>query len=110
MRAGELRNRIRIEQRTDAADGYGGLDTTWTVLDVVPAKIEPAGAGEGAENGRQMPKNRHKVTMRYRTGVLPAMRVISNGRALEIESVVNVEERNRTLELMCVERVGEDTN
>lgn len=108
MRAGDLRHRVRIEQRSaNVADGYGGFDDTWSVLDVLPCKLVPTGAGESQQNGRQMPRNSITLEARWRTGVTTSMRAVFQGRYFDIESAVNVEERNATLLLTCVERVGE---
>jgi SPP1 family predicted phage head-tail adaptor len=108
MRSGELRHRIRIEQPTDTRDSGGGYTRVWTLLDVVRANVTPQDEGsESVEADANTSTRRHVVTLRYRTGVTAAMRVVLNNRTLRIISVVDPEERHEKLVLTCVEKVGE---
>ena len=47
----------------------------------------------------------HKIRMRYQAGITHKMRVAWGTRLFEIESVLNVGERNREIVLMCSETV-----
>jgi SPP1 family predicted phage head-tail adaptor len=47
----------------------------------------------------------HRVTLRFIPGVTAKMRVNYGGRLLLIEAALNIEERNRELQLMCLEVV-----
>lgn len=48
----------------------------------------------------------HRVTMRPPgVTVTPAEQIVFNGRIFNIESVINPEERNQELQLMCRELV-----
>ena len=44
--------------------------------------------------------------MRYLSGIVPKMRVKVGSRIFDILSIINVDERNRELQLMCRESVG----
>ncbi|MDD5533786.1 MAG: phage head closure protein, partial [Syntrophales bacterium] len=46
-----------------------------------------------------------KVRMRFRRGMGPHKRLLFDGRVLDIEAVINVEERNEELILMIRETV-----
>lgn len=46
----------------------------------------------------------HSVRLRYRSGVDATMELDLQGRRLRIVAVLNIEERNRTLELLCQEQ------
>jgi len=46
----------------------------------------------------------HAVRIRYRNGVDATKALGFDGRQLNIVAVLNVEERNRTLELLCLEQ------
>lgn len=105
MRAGNLRHRVRIEQPVDVRDTGGGFSRTWELLDVVPASIESEDSGEPLDADALTSTQRHLVSMRYRTGITPSMRVVHDSRTFKILSVVNVDQRNRELVLSCVEKV-----
>jgi SPP1 family predicted phage head-tail adaptor len=47
------------------------------------------------------------VVIRYRSGVLPAMRVIYQGRVFDIQSVIDVDTQHRRLALMCSEGLNQ---
>lgn len=48
----------------------------------------------------------HKVTIRYRSGVTTQMRVAFGSRTLNINGIINRDERNVELTLMCEEVVN----
>jgi SPP1 family predicted phage head-tail adaptor len=45
----------------------------------------------------------HRIRFRHLSGVVPTQRVVFGSRTFEILSVINPEERNRELELLCKE-------
>jgi head-tail adaptor len=108
MRAGQLRHRVRIEYKAKTPDGAAGNSITWALLDVMPADVVPQQPGTESQASHQTaPLLRHTVTMRYRHGITPAMRLVFNGRVLQIVSIVNTGELNRELRIDCLEKVGE---
>lgn len=48
----------------------------------------------------------HRIRMRYLPGVRPTMKVFFGEREFEIESIINWQERNIDLQLMCKEKVS----
>lgn len=107
MQAGKLRHLIDIQQRTLTADAYGGRDRDWNEASpfaTVYAAIEPLSGAEQWRAKQAQSSVSHKVTIRYLAGVNPKMRVKFGSRYLNIESVQNLGERNRTLELLCTEQ------
>jgi SPP1 family predicted phage head-tail adaptor len=46
----------------------------------------------------------HEVVLRYRAGVVPAMRLRKGARIFQILAVIDVEERRRWLKCWCEER------
>jgi head-tail adaptor len=46
----------------------------------------------------------HLIALRYRPGVVPAMRFRKAARVFHILSVINVDERDRWLKCFCEER------
>lgn len=100
-----LNKRVTIRQEANTDDGMGGFTEGWSDIATVWAGIKPRSAkefleAEGLENTLS-----HTVTIRYRSDVRPDMQVVYDSRHFHITGVVNVEEANRYLQLMCEEEV-----
>ena len=106
LEAGALRHRITLQSATDTPDGGGGFTTVWTDVATVWAAIEPLKGREQLHAAQLETPVTHRVTLRYRAGVTPKMRVKFGTRVFNIRAVIDAEERHRTLELMCEEGVG----
>lgn len=107
MRAGRLRQRITIEQVTgEMRDGRGELTKTWGAFaSNIPAAVMPLRGREFFQGHQDNRELTHKIILRYLSGVTAKMRVNYGGRYFYIVSPpINVEEKNRELNLMCVER------
>lgn len=105
MRAGELRCRLVIENPQRVSDGAGGADVSWVEVATVWANVQPVSAGETRSVGQRAEKITHRITLRYRSDVTAAMRLIGMGRVFEIEAVVNEAERDQWLICSCVEGI-----
>lgn len=103
MRAGELRRRITLEQETRTSDGGGGSAQTWAPFATVYAKVAPLTGTEAGVASQVGSAVTHRVEIRYRAGVTSKMRINYGGRILNVRAVLNIEERNRELHLMCEE-------
>jgi SPP1 family predicted phage head-tail adaptor len=66
LRAGELRQRVSIQTRTETSDGHDGYTESWaTVHSRWPAMVAPL-VGRDLERARQIdPRLSHHVTLRY---------------------------------------------
>lgn len=103
VRAGRLRHRITLERLTNSDDEYGEPTSSYEVYGSFWAAVESLSGRELWQAQQVKATTTHRVTMRYVTGVAPGMRVIHKARTLEIDSVVDVGERTRELQLMCTE-------
>jgi SPP1 family predicted phage head-tail adaptor len=104
MAAGRLRWRITIQSST-AAKGAEGQDVlTWAAFWSTWANIEPLTGTERQTSETERAQQGYTFTIRYRSAITPRMRISWDGRTFDIESVVNVENRKRTLVLTAVER------
>jgi head-tail adaptor len=88
-------------------DGDGGFTESWTDADppTWAVNLAPATAGDGetAIAGTVLPTMTHLARGRYHPGVTTQARLVFEGRVLNILTVRNLEERNRTLEVVCTE-------
>lgn len=104
MQAGKLRKRVVIQTSAVTADSFGEPTATWTSAATVWASVEPL-------NGRELLRAQEvnaevtvRVTMRYNTYASQTARLLVGGsRLLDINSLINHEERNEELELLCSE-------
>jgi SPP1 family predicted phage head-tail adaptor len=105
MRAGRLRHRITIQDYTESQNSFGEATKNWTDYATVWAAVEPVKGREFWESQQINAEITTKVTMRYLAGIKPKMRILYDTRIFEIDSVINVDERNRELQLLVKETV-----
>lgn len=100
----DLRHRVRIERPERAADGAGGWNVTWTLVDEVWAAMWPRMSSEQFALDRVAGKATHDIWMRYRRGVTPGMRITIGTRVFDILGALDVRERRRWLKCIAEER------
>ena len=105
VRAGRLRHRVTIQQRSQSLNDYGEPSNSFSTLAEVWAAIEPTGGDERVEmqsTSRQQ-HTTHRVTIRHLANVDATCQVIYGSRVLGIVSVMNPDEKDEHLILMCRE-------
>lgn len=106
MQAGMLRNRVWIEVATRTLDAVGQPATTWAraTNGNVFAAIQPLRGVERFTAQQLSAKMSHKITIRYWSGLTPDEHRIKWGtRIFDINGVINIDERNKRMELYCTE-------
>lgn len=106
--AGKLRQRITIQQPNDTTQNTFGEvvltdDSNWTTVDTLWAEIETLTGRELYAAQRIAAEATHKVTLRYYPGIIPKQRVLFGTRIFDVNAVLNIEERNIELHLLCKE-------
>jgi SPP1 family predicted phage head-tail adaptor len=106
MQAGRLRHRVTVQRATDSIDQYGDQTPTWTSLGTVWASVEPLSGREYFAAAQMQSEVSTRIVIRPISGVTltPKDRVKFGSRYFDIQSVINRDERNRELQLLCVER------
>lgn len=104
MRAGRLDRRITIQARATGQDEYGEPLTGWADVATVWARIDDLTgkqylAAQAAQNAVQT-----RITIRYRPGMLPTMRVLHGADVFDIEAVLGQDRVE--LALMCKKGVN----
>lgn len=107
MRAGALRHSVSIQRKIMTTDSHGGPVEAWDTVCTTNASIEPLQGREFIAAQAVNAETTGRIRMRYRSGIVPAMRVIFGTRVFNIQSVINPEERNRELILMVSEGLNE---
>lgn len=76
MRAGELRERVRIDRFTGAADGRGGAAAGWTEVCTVSCSADDAWVRERLAASGLQAEGGSNLWIRYRTGIDAGMRAV----------------------------------
>ena len=106
MKIGHLRHRIVISEYKEVGrDEYNMPILEWAEFAIVWASIEPISGREYWASSQVQAELTHRIRIRYIDGLRPTMKVFYNDREFEIESIINWQERNIDLQLMCKEKV-----
>lgn len=101
----KARHRITLQTKTTTATSYSDAGAeTWADTATVWAAIEPATGREFNMAAQTMSDVTHTVTIRHRAGVTRNMRVQYGTRTFAIKAVLNPDEANVILRLLCSER------
>ena len=105
---GKLRHRIILKKPVAIKDPIGQDLEIWQDIASVWANIEPL-SGKEYFNAQQVNSEiTTKITIRYIKNLNSHWVVHLGHRVFNILSVINLEERNRYLQLLCSEKVGDD--
>ena len=107
MRAGTLRTRVEVQRIAEERDKQGGIVSSWTTIGQRWASVVPLSGREYWSAQQVQSDVTHGVTMRYLEGLTSKhrLRLLHSQRVLNIQSVLDVDERHREMQLMCVEVV-----
>ena len=109
MRSGLLRHKVQLQKPAKSRDSYGGESVTWTSDSALWVQIHPMRGDEYFDAQNVQSKATHKIRMRYQTlssgGELhPQCRIKHGSRYFYFAGPpINVEERDRMLEVLCWE-------
>ena len=106
MKTGSLRHRITIQKSLSSRDSFGADVPDWEDVATVWASVEPLSGREFFAAKQINAEISTKITLRYLTGVQSEMRIVFKDRVFNIITVINSEERNISLVLMCKELIG----
>ncbi len=106
-----LRHRLTLQQEVQTADGAGGYIRSWQNITDLWAEISQVSGrsiygSEKLQYGKIQSGITHKITIRYRSGISTAMRLLFENRAFNIRAVTNIRENDEILELLVEEGVA----
>jgi len=104
MRSGNLKHKIIIQTYSETQNDFGEVVKGWEDFKTAYASITPLSAKEYYKAGTNAEVS-HKIELRYLKDIKPKMRVVYDDREFSIESVLNIREANKTLQLICAEVV-----
>jgi SPP1 family predicted phage head-tail adaptor len=110
--AGSKRNQISIQSQSATQDTTGGEVDSWNTVLTVMAAIATVSSKEMYQTGQTAQftaQVTHMVTIDWPGASIPisgGMQVLFGARTFVVQTVENVQERNRVLNLMCLEING----
>jgi SPP1 family predicted phage head-tail adaptor len=106
MTAGMLREPLALQREVSESDGFGGQEKAFQTYANTRAYVKPM-SGREAVFGMQLEgRITHRIFMRYRADLKPKDRIVLRDTALNVRSVINIEMRNKWLEVICEEGVA----
>jgi len=105
MNVGALRHRVEIQNFTVATNSDGQPIRTFSTLATVWAKVSPKSGAEFADQGIAKIQRTYDVIIRYTGDISESYRLVHNGVVLNIQSILNIDLRNRQMNLVCVESI-----
>jgi SPP1 family predicted phage head-tail adaptor len=105
IQPGKLRYPVIIQKLVGTLDAAGQEVLTWQTHGTRWASIEPLQGRELLSARLIQSEVTTRIRLRYLAGVKAKMRVLFGSRVFDIQDVINPEERNIELQLMCIERV-----
>jgi SPP1 family predicted phage head-tail adaptor len=107
IKAGDLRERVRLELLVDPDDGRGGQAESWALVTDLWASVLPTGGRETLEGGALTGVQGWRVRIRWRAGVSVRHRFVWRGRQLNIRSVEDPDGRRQELLAFCESGVAQ---
>lgn len=107
MDSGTLRHRGRLEKPPATLTSRGQRDRSaaWTYVAEIYFGKRTVAAGEVIRGRQVHAEATHRLTIRYRDDVTPQWRIVEDNRTYELLSVIDPDDRKRTLELDVKELV-----
>lgn len=105
MNPGEFRHTITFQELSTMQNDYGEPIDEWKDIATTKAAIYPISGKEFYAAETVNSEVSHKINMRYKSGLKPSMRIKFGSRYFNIISIINFQERNIMLQLMCKELI-----
>lgn len=101
MEAGRLDRRIVLQTPATTQNAIGEMVPTWSAVATTWAAIEDLTgreyqAAQAVQNGTET-----RIRIRWRAGVVPAMRVVAGDVIYDIQAVLDRDGSKTELQLMC---------
>ena len=103
---GKMRYRVKVETATNTRDAGGGISQSYTPVTFIYANIKPLKADSTYRQGIVQEKVTHEVTIRYMDNISTNHRISFGSRLFDIKGIINIDERDRFLKLLCAEGVA----
>lgn len=103
MNSGPLRHSVELQSYTSTPDGMGGEISSFSTIATVRAAIWPTSAKEMLQGNAPTLTITHRVRIRYYAGFQGNWRIKFGSRFFSVVSIINPNEKNELLDIMCKE-------
>lgn len=102
--------RITIQRATEATGSMGDVSKTWATLATVWAAVADAGGGRGEQlqDERTMATATTRFTLRQRSDVTTAMRIVWRGVVYNIRAIPDRSPRRLYMDVLAERGVGNE--
>lgn len=105
--AGRRWSVLQIQSRSHTQDNFGQPVDTWAPVCTIQGRVRAPTAVEKFSAGQLTSQVTHAIDAWWTAaGVAAGMRAVYGTRIFSIQSVVNVEEKNKEIVIMCLELNG----
>jgi len=101
--AGALKHSVVIQQKSVSRKSGGGQTVTWSTVATVLARITPRNQSEYLRAMQFEAQTTHRIIIRYRAGITTNMRIQFGSRYFNIQSIIDIEEGRRFLQIDALE-------
>lgn len=101
--AGKYRHPITIQKQSETKNEYGERVTVWTDFTLSRASMNPISGKQYLNSEAIKSEISHQIHLRYIPNLDPTMRVKFGDRYFQIITIINFQEMNKELQLMCKE-------
>ena len=101
-----MRYLVKLQNAENTRDSGGGISQAFKTITRIYANIKPVKADSRYRQGIVTEKVTHEVTIRYTDNISTNYRILFGTRAFNIRGIINVDERDRFLKLLCEEGVA----
>ena len=106
MRIGRLKHRVTVQSKTTQDGPYGEPQVTWNDVVTTWAAVEPLRGREFFEAQADQSETEVRIVMRHRE-IATDDRIVHQGKVYDIQSIINPDEVDHMLEIMCTQGVTE---
>jgi SPP1 family predicted phage head-tail adaptor len=110
IRAGRLRHRLTLQRKTETRTSTGDVTIAWVTDSTVWGAIEPLSGKEYIAASQTQNEAEVKILIRYHATIADTWRVVNDGKAYSIHAILNADERNNAMTLMCSQGVAEQNS
>jgi len=103
---GKMRYKVKVERATNTRDAGGGLAQSFGSVATIYANIKPKNANSVYRQGMLQEKVTHEITIRYMKNIDTNSKITFGTRSFAINGIINVDERDRFLTLLCEEGIA----
>jgi SPP1 family predicted phage head-tail adaptor len=101
---GQMRDRIRIDAKTQSTDASGNVTVTWAPFATVWGNMDRKTAEQAFRAGRDEGLRKFEITIRWIAGVGTDNRIHWRGRNFDVEGAENMDGIRQYLTLFATER------